>query len=459
MAGLGIPEGSLRRPGVQRGDAGYIAASAVTPWLLAIIAVALAQVLRFGPVENALAFQAYIVYAFALSALASGPVALVAVRTTNELVFLGQLEKVPTLIVASVVTGAGLCWLLTACIGLIAGFSASQLFWTSLGTAALATIWPISAFAGSIREYSWIVWSFVLGFTLAVILSVIVSTFEADPAVEFAAFAAGLAACGALLIARILSVFHAPARAPQAALHALWNAILDRKVLLAGSALAIAVLWADKWVMWFGPLSIQLRNGLVSAPMYDSTMFLAALAMVPALAMLAVAVEGPIRQSLKGFIAAMRTQGTLSTLQGEAKTLRQQVYATLIRLLVVQACASLLLAFSSPAMADALGFRWQQVGILRLGALGSFFQFIFVSVGVLLLFLQRTQEFFWIAAFTLIAVIACTVATIVLGPQYYGYGYLAAMAIAAAVAVMTLDHTLTNLERLVFQDAVREARR
>lgn len=458
MAGLGIPNTALRRPRAQNSDAGYIAVSAVAPWLLAIVAVALAQVLRFGPVESALEFQAYLVYAFALSALASGPGALVAVRTANELIFLDRLAEVPTLVVASVVGGGALCTVLALSIGIAAGFGASDLFWTSLGTAAIATIWPLSAFAGAIREYTWIAWSFALGFVLALILSVLASALVGDPAVEFAAFAAGLAACGAVLVARILTVFDGPVRDPLLAMRTLWNTLVERKTLFAGSALAIAVLWADKWVMWFGPLSVRLPNGLVSAPIYDSTMFLAALTMVPALAMLAVAVEGPIRQTLRGFTSALRTQGTLGTLRGEAKTLRKDIYATLFRLLVVQACASLLLAFSSPAMADVLGFRWQQVGILRLGALGSFFQFVFVSISVLLLFLQRPRAFFMIAAFALIMTVLGTLATIMLGPQYYGYGFLAAMALSAIAAVMTLDHALTNLERLVFHDAVREAR-
>ncbi len=464
MAGIGF---ELKKLAGRRGMLGPVASLghatviAAGPWLLTVIALGLIQSrVTLESEWRSGSVQALIIYCFCLSLVATAPVTAVAIRLASDKVYLGHFHALTPIFLkatlASVVSGLGLA-LIT--FSLLLRMNAGELVLATMSCGIVSAMWPAMAFCGMVRRYGAISRAFILGLSVSVALTFAAERLEFSAAVEGLAFAAGLGLTTILLQATFIGTFARAGEGPTVRVKAEPSPHQSSYGVVALGALFSALaLWADTWVMWFGPLQVTSREGLPTAPFYDSVMFMARISMVPALAFFVVWVETAVFDRVVAYIATIRGTGTLERILKEAAALRTTVRQMLTSVLLVQLVASIALALLAHTAIEGSGLLFQQTGLLRNGAIGALFHVVFLAATTILLFLDRVRAFAVLQGLFLVLNAGCTLAVTALVPDAFGLGYLIAAAISAIVAVLFLEDTTENIVSDTFAAAHRAVR-
>lgn len=465
MAGIGFALRDLsRRDGIigPAASLGHGAVIAAGPWIFTVLSIAIihqatAEILTD---EVSYAFRGLVIYAFALSLLATAPIVNVAIRQVADDIFLGAFHNVRPHYVATL----ALCSLASAATAgtvliLIFGVSGLDLAIGVASTTVVGLIWPTLAFCGAVRDYSGITAGFLLGLLTSVTATIWGAYSGWSAALMMAAFTVGLGIVFFGLASRVLATFPHPVTDIRRPLARLFRGFARYRLLALGSAIAITALWIDKWIMWFGPHGVALTNGLISAPFYDGAMFVAYLVIIPALGFFVTAIETTFFDAFRGYFRTIRDRGPLSRIERAGKALERQTFALLARALLMQVILCAIVIMAAPLLVSAVGLQFQQIGILRYGILAALFQFAFLACTSLLLFFDGHGRYLALQVLFLVLQIALTLVSIALGPTFYGFGHLAACAVSAAAAVVVLDRTFRKLDYLTFAAALRQSMR
>ena len=244
--------------------------------------------------------------------------------------------------------------------------------------------------------------------------------------------------------------FPQPALDIQEPVRALCRGIANFWRLALGGFIAAVAIWIDKWVVWLGPSGITDETGLIHAPLYDSAMFTAYLVIIPALSLFMTHVETAFFEKYRRYYEAIRTHATLSEIERNARSLEQVTVHGLTQIILIQAAICFIVVLGAPSIVEVTGLNYQQVGILRLGALGALFQFVFLAATSLLLFFERHVHFLYLQALFLILQGVLTAVTVWVGNKYYGLANLVACVFCGLLAMGLLVHTLRNLTYITF---------
>ncbi|GGD90327.1 pellicle/biofilm biosynthesis Wzx-like polysaccharide transporter PelG [Aureimonas endophytica] len=463
MAGIGFElrrmarEEGLLRPVASAGHGAFVAAG---PWLLTILALKLVQ--AYLPASKAAAYdlQSLIIHVFCLSLLATGPVVTAGLRLCADDLYLGRPGRIRAVYLATqlvaTLAGAALAFVV---LGLVFGWRGEGLLAGCAATAATAGVWPAAAFGNAIRELGAITRAFVAGLGLSVAATLLAAEHGLGADVQALAFAAGLWLAGLLLTARILATFPAPMTSLAAPLRLLLGTFAARRAVVLGALASVVALWIDSWIFWLGPAGHVSASGLPTAPFYDSAMFVARLTMLPGLVLFVGAVDTGVFAAMRRFLETIEGHGTLARIEAERRALTEATNRLLLRLILVQALVSAIVVMLAPALVAPAGLLFQQVALLRYGALGAFFTTVFFAATTLLLLLGQEKRFLLAQVSFLAANAAGAVVTLRLGEIYYGFGALAAAAVAAVLAVALLHDALERVTLHTFERALDGARR
>src|SRR5262245_64565205 len=177
---------------------------------------------------------------------------------------------------------------------------------------------------------------FAAGMLIAVVAVTIGYNWRPDLATMLWGFNIGLGVTLFGLLARIVATFpfavtsiSAPARALASASITYWP------IALGGLFGAIGV-WIDKWVVWLSPFGVQIQNGLLHAPLYDSAMFVSYLVVVPAYAAFVVHLEVRFFRNYRLFYSSILAPATVAQIQDYSRRLRDETIASLSAITVPQ---------------------------------------------------------------------------------------------------------------------------
>jgi uncharacterized membrane protein len=315
----------------------------------------------------------------------------------------------------------------------------------SVLAAMVGMVWIAVGFCAALRDHGGISVAFIAGVCVAVPAVVGVTRIGGQEIAMSFAFDAGLAVVLSCLVGRVLGSAPVDKAGFQQALAVLWCGCVRYKRLAIGGGFAALAIWIDKWVMWLGPERVVHGSGLKHAPLYDSAMFTAYLAIIPALAVFVRHVETTFFSSFKAFQSEIRGHGTLDQIEARARDVEETVVALLARILVFQVPLCIVVALLAPLLIALANLTYQQVGILRLGALGVVFQFVFFASTAMLLFLDQDALFLRCQGVFLALQGCLSAATVWLGTAYYGFGNLAACVLAGTFAFAMLDRTIKSL--------------
>ena len=455
MAGIGFQLRKLSRQETISSvvaAAGHAAVIAAGPWLFTIFSLAAITLLTEEIVgrQTVSTFRVIVIYAFAVSLVLTAPVTIIATRRVADALWLKQPQNVPpllfgTFIWALVMSGIGV-------LALCLMFSLSGPIAIALGAMSMlvALIWVALCFCGAIRDYKGVTLSFLIGLIAALIGSVTAATEDLGATGMVAGFMLGLTLTFLGLTIRVLRTFPQPLTAPWQGVSELWQGAGTYWHLAAGALFGTAGVWVDKWVFWNSAVGERLEAGLIHAPLYDSAMFISSLALIPALASFVMKLETDFFDHYQSYYATIQSHGTIGQIEQRRSKLARNTLENLSLITVAQVGICIVLILSAPAIVEALNLQFRQIAILRFGALGAVFQFIFIASTSILLFFDRRRLYLLLQVIFFGLNLTLTAATIGLSEDYYGVGYFLACLISGFAAFVLAERTLVHLNFLTF---------
>ena len=396
MAGIGFQLRKLNRSDSITSvlsSVGHAAVIAAGPWLFTIFALATIT-MTSEPVAglSTLAnFRVVIIYAFASSLVLTAPITIVATRRVADALWQKKPQDVRSLLFGSfalalpvVMFGIGA---LTIYFELPTGLAIALLAASSL----VALIWIVLSFCGAVRDYNGVTLSFLLGLLISLLLTITAAIAGFLAAGMVWGFVAGLSVTFFGMTHRVLTTFPQPMVSPLAGVLGIIEGVARYWHLALGALLGTTAVWIDKWLFWFSPAGEITQGGLVHAPAYDSAMFIASLVIIPSLAAFVIKLETDFFDRYQQYYATISSHGTLGQIEQARGRLARYTLDNLALISVAQAGICAILVLTAPLIIDALGLQFQQIAILRYGALGAVFQFIFIACTSMLLFFDRRR--------------------------------------------------------------------
>lgn len=455
MAGIGFALRSLSRQeslsAVVRAS-GHAAVIAAGPWLFTILSLAAITAFTETIAGNAAlsTFRAVIIYAFATSLVLTAPVTIVATRLLADHLWRRETENVPALLIAAFVLALAAVAPGVAALSYYFGVPTRLAFALYAATSVVAMIWVALAFCGAVRDYRAITLAFLMGLVVAVAGATAAALTGRGAQGMVWGFATGLAVTLLGLTLRVLSTFPAAVPRPFGALGELLTGHVTYGFLALGALCGTAGIWADKWVFWFSPEGQSVDGGLIHAPLYDSAMFIASLVIIPALAQFVVKLETEFFERYQAYYGTVKGHGTIDQIEAQRVRLEGFAFESLTLITVSQLALGAVLALSAPAIIETLNLQFRQVAILRFGALGSVFLFVFIAATSIIVFFDRRRIYCALQVLFLALNAGFAYVTASWGEEYYGVGYFLASFLSAAVALVVADRTLARLNYLTF---------
>ena len=434
------------------GAAGHAAVIAAGPWLFTIASLA-AITASSEPLaghETLATFRALIIYAFATSLVLAAPITIVATRLLADQLWQRQTDRVRPLLVAAM--GLALVTVAAGVAALVALFSVPVKLAIALyaATSVVTMIWVAVAFCGAVRDYNGITLTFVVGLVISVAAATAAALTGLGAAGMAWGFTLGLAIALLGMTFRVLATFPVTGATAISQLKALINGFGAYGYLALGALLGTAGVWVDKWVFWVSNEGHSVEGGLIHAPLYDSAMFIASLVLIPALAQFVVILETGFFERYQNYYGTIQEHGTIDQIEKARDSLQRNSFESLALVSVAHVAIAIVMVLAAPAIIESLNLQFRQISILRYGALGSVFQFIFIAAASMVVFFDRRRWYCGLQMLFFGLNLTLTMLSIHWGEDYYGVGYFAASLISAGVALLVAESTLTRLNYLTF---------
>jgi len=450
VAGIGFRLAKMAREG---GVGGIVSAAAhgtaisAGPWLVTAASVAvLALWSRTGlSAADATLVNTVLIYAFSLTAVIAAPIGILATRLVADALFANDSARIPGIIGPALGVGGALAMTVGATMfGWIAGLPFAPALISTLLFGALTQIWIAAPLITAAHRYRMVLIGYLAG--VAVIAGTIAVLPRPDGVQVLAAVLAGLSLTLVTLAVVLVRRFPAPARRPGRGLIAPGQAAI---VALAGLTSVVAI-WIDKWILWFGPRSVEALPGLRLNPINDLGSFLGLLTLVPGLTLMLIVTETRFDRAFSDLMA--RCTGTSRL--GRIDEARSELIGTtvdglrvlLISQLIVAACAWVL----AVPLLDLIGADLRVIFAFRQTAFGAVFHLIAIASTVVLAYFNLFGRIVAVwSAFTLTSAIA-TLWLWNMDVGAFGWGYLAGAVMGAAIGIAMVANATVNLIFMLF---------
>ena len=179
-------------------------------------------------------------------------------------------------------------------------------------------------------------------------------------------------------------------------------------------------------------------------------MFIASLTVVPALALFVTSLETTFFDRYRTYFLSIDNHATLKTIRAQAEILERETIRTLAGIMVVQTALCIIVVLTAPAIVQAVGLQFRQIGTLRMGTVGALFQYLFMSCSALLIFFDATRIYAVLQLSFLISLAGLTLALSRLGTSTLGAGYMTACIVAGFASLFALLRVLKSIDFRVF---------
>jgi uncharacterized membrane protein len=446
---------------------GYSLAMSVGPWLATIFAVGFVSIigLRWLGMPDMVFLTSTIMYIFAGSLVATGPLFMLFSRYLADRSFMGHLDQrwsllfVEAVVVpASVVGGAFLAnHYLPAALGNSFLYRASAVtMFTSL-----TGLWCVLAYLDFQKRYAVSFYVFAAGCAASALLAFLWKGLGLDGLL--AGTAAGL--LGAFVALFWLSM-HRPkeiaetedapdAFHPEVLASYLWN---FSSLAWIGLLYNLGT-WVDKFYLWKAAGHIVDGSRMRIFPPYDIATFLSYLIMMPAVSYFLVMVETRFYYDYRAYLEDLE-HASLRAVEESRTNLWRNLKRHMNNLFELELVVGLIGLFVGSFLLQRLGLDRATVNIFRVLIGAAFFQVLFWIHLILLLYFEFRVRALAMAALFLVSNLALTWLNASRMPWIgYGWGYLAAIALCAAASWWSLRNGIANLSRHIFFTNSRAAAR
>ncbi len=450
MAGIGFElEKILSKETITSFFQGYIYAAIIYcgPWLFTIICLALLgwRMPLYLGLHSAALVRVMIIYCFCFSLITTAPLSMVITRHIANLIYENHEEKISSVFMSSTVFILAVesifvipfLLYMDGDLGLKAnGFICFLL---------VSFIWHLTVFISAVKDYKNIAVSFAVGMLLSFFLSDLIGRSMGVNGVLLG-FNLGLLFICYTLASRILIEFYYPSE---------WNFSflydLSRYWELAVFGLFYSLgIWIDKIIFWYSKEGIVINNLLQAHHPYDSSMFLAYLTTVPALAYFFVEVETEYYRKYRQFYQSILQKRGLKEIDHNHIEMADSITTSFINMAQIQMVISLTAIFLAPKVIDMFGLDWTQLHIARIGVLAALLQAFILLTSIIIFYFDFRKDAMFIALTLFVSNTYFTTWSLDLGFRFHGYGYFISTLITLILALALLKHRVKHLTFFTF---------
>jgi len=417
---------------------GYSALLGAGNWVIAVSTIflfsAIAQQFSKDP-DIPIIYQVYITYTVALSLIISGPLQLMFTRYIADRLFEKEVDRVlPNYFGAlslSMLFGFLVALLLS--LYLFAGQPYYYHAVFSFTVAVLSGLWTTNALLTGLKSYKHILVSFAVSYILIGVSLLFSSKYGLIW--TFVSFYVGQCLLLFLLIYRVIRDY------PSDRLFEL--DFLSRRrsyysLALSGFFYNLGI-WADKIVFWFSPITgDNVFANIRASVVYDIPVILAYLSLVPGIAVFFLKIEVEFAQEYDNYYRAVREWGHLEDLYRLANKMIEGVRTTLYETLRVQGIATVLILFFEEHIFRLLKIPILYIPLFNVLLIGALLQLAFMVVFALLSYFDRRREILIISFLFAFGNFILSAVSQLLGPFFYGYGYVVSLLVATVVGMVFL---------------------
>ncbi|WP_298450942.1 exopolysaccharide Pel transporter PelG [uncultured Marinobacter sp.] len=453
MAGIGFElRRILKRDNLSSLIGAYGLASIISsgPWVLSVLGVMLIGIVSLTLAVRDLEIVQFLVsvtYLMAISLTLSGLFQHVFTRWVADRLY----EKRNDLILPNLM---GVLWLSTllalagglpAVLFLLPGTSTMYKLLMLANFVVLCNLWPVTIFLSGMKSYFLIVGLFAVGYTTAIIASLLLSGFGLE------GLLGGLLLGHALLLFSFLFtiVRQYPSDSPVK-----FNFTRRAQIfpaLIATGLLFNAAVWADKFIFWFHPDTSQHVIGTLRASaIYDLSIFLAYLAIIPGMAVFLVRMETDFSEAYDRFYTAVREGDTLARISGFRDEMVRVARSGIYEIFKVQSFTLIILFIWADDLLSAIGISTLYLPMFYIDLVAVTMQLILLAIQNVLFYLDSRQINVTLCALFFASNIVFTITTIELGASFYGYGYAGATFLSSVIGLAMLSRKFDRLEYETF---------
>ncbi len=453
MAGIGFELRSIlreRRLTSIVAAFGYSAMLSSGPYFVSILSIIFAGWLAYTFVEDKVLvrqFQVSVTYLIAFSLIYTGASQLMFTRYISDVVFVKEYQRVlpnfTGVVVLNMVSGFLVCLAFVLYAFRDMDFLYAVLFLFSFTT--LCGVWMTNILLTSLKSYKYIVCSFVAGYGVFIGLSYLLVKYGLNGLML--SFLTGQAVVFSLLAGYIVYSFRSEMLLE-------FDFTDARKtypsLILTGLFYNMGV-WADKFVFWFNEATSQAVVGpLRASVLYDIPVFLAYLTIAPGMASLFLKLEGEFAEVYDRYYKAVREGATLDKLYDLGDEVVDSARTLVLDVMRIQAIGLIFVFLFEVLIFRFFGLSLLYIPLFNLLSIGTFLQLLFISILSLAFYFDRRKEALAVTSVFFILNLSLSQLSILLGPYYYGYGFVISLIVASIMGIVLLRRFLYEIHYQTF---------
>ncbi|MBL8690906.1 MAG: exopolysaccharide Pel transporter PelG [Rhodospirillaceae bacterium] len=450
MAGIGFELRKLaRRDDLMGVVASLTHASVVStgPWIMTVLALGAIDIigLNWLDQEEMKVFRIIVIYNFGFSLVAAGPLMMVATRYLADRIYEKKVTETPGMLIGGFIV----LLVQMPIVGWFYGYYAA--LDPAVRVAAIANyfvisfIWYVGIFLSALRDFRSITIGFAIGMSSAFAFTVLLGG-RWGAAGMLTGFSVGLTLLLSLEVARVLVEFPYGFTRPFAFLRAArkyWE-------LTLGALFYNLAVWIDKWIMWTLPDRDEIAAVMISYPLYDSTMFLAYMTVIPAIAVFVLSVETDFFERYQNFYKDVSGHAPWRKLTEDHQEILASLSRGLRNVVVFQGCITAFVVLAAPNILSLIGVNLIGLGMFRLGVIGSFFHVLMAFVTVVLAYFDLRRKLLFVYFLLFVTNTVFSLISTRMGFAYYGYGFFLSALVTLVVAYVLAAWSVGRLPYLTF---------
>ncbi|HTX04965.1 MAG TPA: exopolysaccharide Pel transporter PelG [Steroidobacteraceae bacterium] len=422
------------------------------PWVLSILAILILGVLSLGaiaPASQVGDFQISVTWLIALSLIYSGGTQLAYTRYVADRLFERESARVlPNLFGILLITGSPLLLIsIPLSLWLLPATSPAYRLLMIVSLNLLNLVWVLTVLLSGLKQYRWLLLLYFLGY-------------GGSDALGFALLRAGFGTEG-LLFGFVIG----QAMILMGALALIWREYPPERLiefdflrpgrlhlwLLPTGLLFNAGVWADKLLFWLSPGPGQRVIGDLHASMiYDKPIFLSYFTLIPGMAVFLLRMEVDFVHAYEHYYGAVRDGGALSAIRAYRTQMVVTAREGIYDIIKVQGFTLLALIALGPSLLAVFRIPTLYFPLLAIDSVGVGLQLLVMAGLNILFYLDRLRTTAAISAIMLLGNLAFSYLSLLLGPFYYGYGFVLAMLVPAVLVLAVIDRAMDRLNYTTF---------
>lgn len=429
---------------------GYSALIGAGPWLISIASIMVAGYIAHFFVEDKKAivqFQVVVTYTLAFSLILTGFSNFAFTRYISDRLFEKEHDRVlPNTI--------GIL-LINMSLGFWGTFVFAIFFLKELGIVSaimfvstftvLCGIWIINVLLTGLKNYKFILLSFLLSYGLALVLIPFLGRFNLGGLLT--SFFLGQMLLFMLLGGYLVYKFPSDRFAE--------FDFLNRKrsypsLVFTGFFYYIGI-WIDKIVFWFTPdVSDRVIGPFRASVIYDLPIFLAYLSIMPGMAVFLIRLETDFAESYDHYYRNVREEGTLERLILHGKHMVDNARASLLDILRIQGIANIFIFLITDEVFSFFKLSFLYIPLFHIDLIGAYLQLFFMSILAILFYFDKRKESLILTMLFAVFNGILSYFTIHIGPSFFGYGFVISVLMVSIAGLILLRDFMRRLHYETF---------